>query len=54
MVALAQTEMVEEWWSENLYCHLYFPQNHNQFLYKNIILHGVFSISFTGSRFNEI
>ena len=27
-----QTEMVEEWWSERLYCHMYFPQN-NQFLH---------------------
>ena len=26
-----QTEMVEEWLSENIYCQLYFPQN-NHFL----------------------
>ena len=25
----AQTEMVEEWWSESLHRHLNFPQNNN-------------------------
>ena len=34
---MAQTEMVELWWSESLHCQLYFPQN-NQFLHENINL----------------
>ena len=40
----AQTEMVEEWWNECLYCHLYFPQNNHFFTlkYKSDI---VFSVS---------
>ena len=41
----AQTEMVEEWWSESLHCHLYFPQN-NHFLNKNINLTSYFQYLF--------
>ena len=34
---MAQTEMVEEWWSKSLHCQLYFPQN-NQLLHESINL----------------
>ena len=43
----AQMKMFEEWCSERLYSHMYFPHN-NQFLHENI-----FSILFAKSKFNE-
>ena len=37
------------WWSERLHFHMYFPQN-NHFLLNAT---SIFSISFTGSKFNS-
>ena len=48
----SQTEMVEEWWSRRLYCCVTHIFLRITFFIKTEVYHCIFSISFTGSKFN--